>query len=235
MNEQLDKEKLVLDFFIKHPSSYIREIAEATKVSKSSVQRYLQRNAGYRLDTGVTIGEQLRCNQESGRKKGGETYFQNNTPTRGEKGQFTGSKASTTEEDKVEQKKRDIIFLCNYYVDNYPITFKEMAEQLEELELFTKDYIYHCLTINNLEEIVGEEIASEIYKKLDSSRYSFDKKVGYILSEAPFDLTPGEDMVIGLRRNNKSQEEVARIIGVSRGTIQKWEMKAIDKIKGVKK
>ena len=237
MKEQLEREKKVLEYFIEHPTAYIREIAEKTGIPKSSVQRYLQKYAKFRLENGLTIEEQLQKNQDQGRKKGGITYYQNNEPTREENGRFTGSEAASCEQDKNELKKRDIIFFCDYYLEHYPITFKEMAEDLKELEKVgvTKGYIYHCVTANDLENIIGADKAEEVHRRLEASRYSFDKKAGKKVEDLPIELSPREAMVAGLRRDNHSQEQVGRIIGVSKGTIQKWEKRAIEKMKGVKR
>lgn len=229
MKEQLEKEKLVLEYFMNHPNSFIRDIAEETGVPKSSVQRYLQKYSIIRLSTGLTIEEQLKKNQNLGRQKGGIHYFQNNAPIRDENGKFTGSEYSPSDVDKVEAKKRDILFLATYYIDHYPITCDEMSKQLEELG-YTKDYIYHCLTSASLGEIIGESLAEEVDERLTSARYSFDKKVGSRHIDEEISLTPREEVIASLRKQNTSQKQVGRILGVSRGTIQKWESRMIQKI-----
>lgn len=234
MKEQIEREKIVFDYFISNPTAYIQEISIATGIPKSSVQRYLKKFSGYVLDTGLTIAEQLKVNQLEGKKKGGLTYFQNNTATKNEKGQFTGSKATPTEMDKPGARIQNIRFLCEYYIDRYPITIQEMADDLESIGLFTKDYIYRCITATDLAQIVGEDTAEEVEARLDSAKYSFDRKIGgknQEVEDDDWDLTPGEAMVIGLRKGNHSQEQTAKILGVSRQTVQNWESSAIEKIK----
>lgn len=231
---QKTKEQIVFEFFVEHPTAYISEIAASTGISKSSIQRYLQKRAKSLLDNGLTIGEQLQLNKDRGRKKGGEISFQNNEPTRDENGKFTGSVSSPTADNKVEAKKQDIIFLCTYYYDHFPITFEQMAEDLKDIPHFTKDYIYDCLTSPYLEEILGEEFAEEIRIKLDSSRNTFIKKVGHAVATLPDDLSPRERIVAGLRANNVDQNEVERMLGLSKGEVQSIEESAAEKLRGRK-
>lgn len=164
------KKNLVLEYLLEHPYAFIAEIAEETKISKSSVQRYLDSFSDVIIPaTNQTVKDQLRINKLRGQRKGGITSFENNDSIKDESGKFIGSvKAQTT--DKELQKQKDIIFISNYYLMKGQISLQELANELSEIGIYTKDYVYDCLTDQRLSGLIGEYQADEIARRLREAR-----------------------------------------------------------------
>lgn len=230
------KDIIVLEYFLKHPDSFISEISDALSISKSSVQRYLQKHLEVVIeDRGITIKEQLEINKSKGKKKGGNNFFKNNDLVRDEQGKIIGSKKTPSTIDKEEQKKKDIILITNYYLEHPSSTLDEIASLFEELGMFTRTYVYECLTGSKTEEILGKEKFKKIKETLEANQYSFKRKVSDIDIESIIelaDLTEDEKKLIKLRMTgNVSLDELAKKFGVSRTTIEEYEKKAIEKLR----
>ena len=171
-----NKERIIIDYIKEHPFSYIHEISEATSISRSTIQRCLEKHNNIIIpSTRLTIEEQMRENQIRGKRKGGLSSFQNNTFIKDEEGHFNGCVKGTTI-DKEEKKRQDIVFICKYYLTNYPMTLEEIAKELEDTKMYTKSYIYRCLTDPRVVELIGVETAKELSLKLKTSRQALSKK-----------------------------------------------------------
>ena len=178
MHEEIERKKrLVLSYLQDHPTAYIGEISDATGIPKSTVQRYLE---GFKdriiLKTNLTVKEQLKLNKLRGQRKGGITSFENNDTVKDERGRFTGSIKSTSE-DKELQKQKDILVIGTYYLYRKQISLQEVADELTKIGTygtFTKDYVYDCLTDQRLSGLMGEDSAREIELRLnDAYKSSF--------------------------------------------------------------
>lgn len=240
MHEAKPKDIIVLEYFLKNPDSFISEISEALSISKSSIQRYLQKYLDVVIeDRNITIKEQLEINRRNGQKKGGNNSFKNNDPIRDASGNFIGSVKTTSQVDKEEQKKKDIILITNYYLENPSSTLDEVASFFEELGMFSKYYVYECLTGSKTKEILGEETFRKIKEILEANQYSFKRKVSDIDIESIIelaDLTEDEKKLIKLRMTgNISLDELAKEFGVSRTTVEEYEKKAIEKLRKANK
>ena len=167
-----EKEKVTVEYFIKNPDAYIREISLALNIPKSSIQRYLQKNSNIVIVTkGITIGEQLGINKIKGNKQGGENYYIENDFLKDSDGKFIGSK-KTTDKNKLKQKEKDIKLISKYYLDHKELSLEEVANFFSEVEIFTKSYVYDCLTSSRSKEILGEETYLEIQENLRKNRTS---------------------------------------------------------------
>ena len=166
------KENDTVEYFIKNPDAYIREISIALKIPKSSIQRYLQKNSDTIIDTrGITIGDQLAINKLKGNKQGGDKSYIENDCIKDSEGKFVGSK-KTTNKDKLDQKEKDIKLISEYYLNHKDLSLEEVANFFSEIELYTKSNVYYCLTSNRTKEILGEEIYSKIQENLKKNRTS---------------------------------------------------------------
>ena len=177
MQEYIDeKERKVIDYIKENPHAFIHEIAEATYISRSSVQRYLEKYKNIIIPrTRLTIEEQMKVNQLLGRRKGGLSSFQKNTSIKDEEGHFQGCVKDNNQE-KEFKKRQDIIMICNYYLANYPKTLVEISKELEDTGIYTKSYIYRCLTDPRVVELLGVEKAKELSLKLKTSRQALSRK-----------------------------------------------------------
>lgn len=171
MNEEVERKKrIVIEYISEHPYAYIGEISEATGISKSSVQRYLESAKDKVIQsTGLTIEEQLKINKLRGQRKGGITSFENNDSIKDETGRFVGS-IKTQSQEKELQKQRDILVIATYYLSKSQISLQELADELSVIGKYTKDYIYDCLTDQRLSGLIGKERTIEIIKRLRESR-----------------------------------------------------------------
>lgn len=166
----IDKREIIYNYFINNPNKTISEIAEETGISSSSVQRYLQYFANRIIPTtGLTVHDQLQHNKKEGLRKGGINSFRNNDSTKNEAGLFSGSTPTATTYDKEERKRQDIIMICNYFMDHYPITLNQMAEDLGGFG-YTKDYIHKCLHDDRVVELIGVEKSRELSIKFTTIR-----------------------------------------------------------------
>ena len=148
------KERMIIEYIKKHPYAQIGEISEKTYISKSSVDRCLDKYKNIIIpSTKLTIEEQMRENRIMNRKESSQELIKEN-----------------------EQKRQDIIFICNYYLVNYPMTLVEITKELEDSRMYTKSYIYKCLTDSRVVELLGKEKAKELSIKLKISRYALSRK-----------------------------------------------------------
>jgi hypothetical protein len=140
MSQNTEKEKkqeIVINYFMEHPTMYINDIANATGIPKSTVQRYLQNNDDLIIPgTNLTIREQLKLNKMNGQKKGGINSFRNNDHIKDENGKFIGSVQTTSTIDKEENKRLDIKLLCTYFLEHSTLTMDEMNH------IFNERFIY---------------------------------------------------------------------------------------------
>ncbi len=232
-----DNEKRVVKYFLENPNASMIQISEATGISKSSVQRYLNKPAIANMvipSLGCMIKEKLQQNLIKGRQKGGRNTFSLYDSIKDEQGHFVGLQATKTD-SKEELKKEDIKMIVNFF-SHYPYyTLEQMAKELDNK--YTSDYIYKCLTDSRVEEIFGGVIASAINKQLSDNKYSILKKYGDYFDETHFEqanLTPEEIHILKMRfdgENIKSSEAVAFMLGISKTMVNKIEDRALEKIK----
>ena len=165
MFENIDeKEKIVIEYIKENPDAFIKDISEATHISKSSVQRYLEKYKNIIIpSTRLTIEEQMRENQSRGRRKGGLSSFQKNVSMKDEQGHFQGC-SQKPDVNREQQKQKDIILICNYYLDNYPKTLMEITKELEEIKVFSKSYVQKCLYDPRVVELLGKEKSQELQR-----------------------------------------------------------------------
>lgn len=92
--EKIHKMVKVIEVFLETGLSDI-EVGELTRVSSSSVQRYLTDEKTiiemYGPKVYLEIQKKRLENKKKGLAKGGTTFAQNNIPTKQEDGKFTGS------------------------------------------------------------------------------------------------------------------------------------------------
>ena len=164
------KKNLALEYLLEHPYAFIAEISRATGISKSSVQRYLESFSDVIIpETNQTVKDQLRINKLRGQRKGGITSFENNDQVKDESGKFIGS-IKAQSQDKELQKQKDILFISTYYLSKGQISLQDLASELSEIGIYTKDYVYDCLTDQRLSGLIGETSAMEITRRLRDAR-----------------------------------------------------------------
>lgn len=233
-----DKEKLVIEYFLENPESYIGEVAEATGIPRSTVQRYLKKYSHLSLgkDFNLTIGKQLEINQQRGKVQGGRSSFIHNKATRDASGHFTGS-VSDYDPHKEEKKQKDIQLICTYYLSHKSASLSEVADAFHELFDFSRDYVYDCLLDSRIPVIMGEDKANEIVENLEKNQRGFFRKLKEDevseedLKNVP--LTERERAVFQTRYQNPSVSltQIAKMYGVSKTAIAKLEDSAIEKIR----
>ena len=230
MASKEEKELRVLEYFLEHPTTYIKEIAEETGIPRSSVQRYLQKYEDVLIPScGRTIREQLEINRRNGQREGGKNFFLRHNATKGKNGRFTGSILS--EENNLERKKIDIYLICNYYLLSYPISLTDFQKELRGC--FTKDYLYDCLTCSLAIDVMGVAEFQKIQKCLchSKSSYVYKKEGVSIPCEG---LTEEEKEILFLREDDLSLEEIGKKFGLSKTSIGVREDKIFQKIKDMK-
>lgn len=165
------KEKEAVEYFIKNPDLFISEISRDLNISKSSIQRYLQKNSARVITVrGITIGEQLEINKSKGNKKGGETSFQKNDFVKAKDGTFIGCKKTKSKIDKVKRKETDIKLISTYYLQNKDLSLEDLTNLFTEVGLYSKSYVYDCLTGERTKEVLGEDTYNEIISNLSKNR-----------------------------------------------------------------
>ncbi len=238
MNE---KEKCIIAYFLAHPDSYIKDVAEATGISRSSVQRCLQKYSDLSIgssDNNLTIGQQLRANQYRGKVQGGRTSFLHNRHIQDEHGHFQGS-VRDVDLKREDKKREDIRIICTYYLANKSFTLSEIADSLGELYDYSRDYVYDCLLDSRVSSVIGEDQAAQVEQTLEANRSDFYKKLGDIdLNDEILDAAGLSDKgraVITERKEspNMTLTSIANRYGVSRAAVAKLEDKAFAKIQEV--
>ncbi len=175
MNQE-EKEKLVVDYFMDHPTKYIKDIADEVNIPRSTVQRYLEKYKKIKIKgQETTIEEQLKQNKRNGQKEGGLRFFEKNDSIKSEDGRFIGSMI-TDKKDKEKQKQRDIIIIANYYLENATKTLSDIASELEEIGPYTRDYVYDCLKDSRLVELIGIEKTSFIQTLLKRRKTTSEER-----------------------------------------------------------
>ena len=225
----------VVDFFKNNPTASIIDIGNSTGVSKSSVQRILNKPSYCNIIiplTGNTIRDQLALNKLNGRKKGGINSFNNIIILRDDSGKIIGSMVDTTGIDKEKNKQDDIVKIVKFFEINQYYTLGQIASELN----YSRDYVYDCLTSPKVEEIFGHTVSVFIIDTLNNNNYGFLKKFSDKLDLDLFEsagLTEREIQVILCRYNNgeiQSSDAVARILGCSRQAITSTENRALVKL-----
>lgn len=169
MGEVESKRVYIYRFFLTNPDLSIGEISKLTGISRSSVQRYLKHYSHEIIPgRGISIGKQLEKNMLEGRRRGGINSFKKNDFMKDSDGHFTGSNPTGLDYDKEEKKKNDILLICDYFLDHYPITLDEMVEELEGV--YTRYYISSCLHDNRVVEVLGIDKSKLLVEKLNSVR-----------------------------------------------------------------
>ncbi len=241
----LSAKQVVVDYFLEHPTATNLEISQQTAISKSSVQRYLSAVdvKGIPIPgTGRTIAEQIQFNTKKARQKGGRNTFQKYSAQKNEAGHFVGIAEDSLSEDKEEAKRQDIRNIILYFSKNPYKTIEEIAGDLSSVKIgnakkvYTRDYVYRCLTDPRVGEMFGEDMAQQILSQLDQNRYGLLRKTNGSLDPSYYDeagLTEKEKEVLLFRfqdGNILSASEVAEHFGVSKTTILNLEDSAIAKI-----
>lgn len=230
-----EKEKMILEYFYSHPDLFIPEIAKDLGFSKSTVQRYLQKNGENEIPgRKIKIKKQLELNKSRGNKKGGIESFKLNDSTKDSKGRFTGSKKTISTEDKEQVKEEDIKRICTFFITHQDKTLDDLASELSDVGLYTRDYIYDCLTDRRIKALLGEESFEEIRKILDSNRRSFLKKINEMNVDELISissLTEQEREIIIERLDGKTLDQISEKLDISRSAVLKHENTAIEKMK----
>ena len=160
----MDRDELIIDYFIKHPESFIKEIAEANHISRSTIQRTLNKYLNRFVPNGNTIGEQLRINKIKGNLNGGIQSSIMTLSIKDENGQFIGSIKVSSDFD------RKIINEARYYL-NHKNNMKDVAvhfnisirtlqlhfKKLEEIDLGTYTLVREK---QNLNQQIGRSVSS---------------------------------------------------------------------------
>lgn len=233
-----EKEKKVVDYFLEHPDAYISEVVKETGISKSSVQRYLQKYGDtYIHSLNKTIKDQLKENKTRGQRLGGIHSFQNNDFVKDDAGHFIGNVVSTATYDKESKKREDIVRIVTYYLNNKTITLNDLANVFSELYGYSRDYVYDCLLDTRVSEILGDEKAKEVEENLSNNRNTFLRKIsdlGLTLENInqDFGLTELERKVFDERffSPDTSLTSMEEKFQMSKSALLKHENKAIAKI-----
>lgn len=233
--KQSEKEIKVLEYFYSHPNVYMREMSREIHIPRATIQRYLQKNSNTKIPgTNITIRQQLEINKSRGNREGGIESFKSNDSTKDNKGRFTGSKKTTFTEDKEQLKKEDIKRICTFFINHKDKTLDELASELSEAGLYTRDYIYDCLTDKRIKNLLGEETFDEIRNILDSNRKSFLKKINEMNVDELISissLTEQEREIIIERLDGKTLDQISEELHLSRSALLKHENSAIEKMK----
>ena len=244
MTETQEKYKLVVNYFIDNPTYTMIDIANQTGISKSSVQRILNKDEyadKIISKTGRTIKEQLTYNLNMGKKKGGKNSFQYNIALKDDNGKFIGSVENYDYIDNEEIKQQDIELIVDYYCTHSTDTLESIVEQINDKynKKYTKAYVYNCLLDQRVEALFEPIVSEEIKNQLSNNYQGFFKKFGFISMDletlSKYDLTDREIAILLYRFNNgkiKSTQEAAQHFNCSKTVITKIEDKALEKITG---
>jgi len=240
--KEIDKNELVVNYFLENPTSTMIEISNSICVSKSTVQRILNKECFSSLiipSTGRTIKEQLSHNLSMGKKKGGKNSFQYNTAIKDENGKFVGSVFNYDYIDHEAIKQQNIELIVKYYCYNSTESLEEIVEKINELynKDFTKDYVYDCLLDSRVEALFGPIVSEEIKNQLSYNVHGFFRKFGFISMDkqtlSMYNLNEREIAVLLYRFNDgklKSTQETAEHFNCSKTVITNIENSALEKI-----
>lgn len=233
--EQSEKEIKILEYFYSHPNVYMREMSREIHIPRATIQRYLQKNSNKKIPgTNITIRQQIELNKSRGNREGGIKSFKLNDSTKDSKGRFTGSKKTIFIKDKEQVKEEDIKRICTFFITHQDKTLDDLASELSDVGLYTRDYIYDCLTDKRIKNLLGEESFEEIRNILDSNRRSFLKKINGMDVEdliSISSLTEQEREIIIERLNGKTLDQISEELDISRSALLKHENTAIEKMK----
>ena len=165
--------------FLEHPTytmSELSELPELKGISKSSIQRYLNDSIIINLlgqDTYDNVQALLKKNVIAARQKGGINSFKNNVQVQDSQGRFVASvKVDNT--SKVEQKAKHIVTFSEIFLSNPSLSLQEMVEFYNKNnttgEVVTRDYVYDCLTSNQVSSLLGKIISDQISEQLQQRR-----------------------------------------------------------------
>ena len=116
----MSRDEIIIDYFMMHPESFIKDIAEATCISRSTIQRTLNKYLYRVLPNGNTIGDQLKINKIKGNLNGGIQSSLMTLSIKDEDGKFIGSIKVSSDFD------RKIINEARYYL-THKNNMKEVA------------------------------------------------------------------------------------------------------------
>lgn len=238
-NNILEKRELVVSYFLEYPNSTLQEISNATGISSSSCQRYLNlpEYCGLIISkTGNTISDQLKINKALGNKQGGRTTFKRYKAQKDEAGKFIGFINNEFCIDAENKKRDDIVKIVTYFSKNPYVTLTEIENFFGEL--YTSDYIYDCLNDSRVKEIFGNIISSAITEQLSRNNYSILKKYNGLWDKDIFvnaGLTEHEIEILMYRYTKEgdihSAEATGIQFGISKSAVTKTENIAIKKLK----
>jgi len=114
------RDDFIVNYFMEHPDSFIKDIAIETQISRSTIQRTLNKYSHKILANGNTIGEQLIINKTKGNLYGGITSAKMTLSIKDSDGKFIGSIKVSNDFD------RKILNEARYYL-THNNTMKEVA------------------------------------------------------------------------------------------------------------
>ena len=237
-----EKQRRVIQYFLDNPNASMDMIAAATKISKSSCQRYLSMPEYSSIlipSTGNTIEQQLKANKLLGNQKGGRTTFATHTVQKDESGKFVGTQKDVEDVDKEAKKRDDIKRIVRYFSQNPYDTLDTMVEFFDKV--YTRDYIYACLNDPRVDELFGKLIARAVRQQLDDNRYSimqkFEDNWGQDLFIAA-GLSEREIEILNLRFSNNvitSADAVALQLQITHQMFSRIENRALGKLEEYQK
>lgn len=237
-----EKQRRVIQYFLDNPNASMDMIAAATKISKSSCQRYLSMPEYSSIlipSTGNTIEQQLKANKLLGNQKGGRTTFATHTVQKDESGKFIGTQKDVEDVDKEAKKRDDIKRIVRYFSQHPYDTLDTMVEFFDKV--YTRDYIYACLNDPRVDELFGKLIARAVRQQLDDNRYSimqkFEDNWGQDLFIAA-GLSEREIEILNLRFSNNvitSADAVALQLQITHQMVSRIENRALGKLEEYQK
>ena len=204
-----EKQRRVVEYFLENPTSSMDMVAAATKISKSSCQRYLTMPEYSSIlipSTGNTIEQQLKANRLLGNQKGGRTTFATHTVQKDESGKFVGTVKDAEDVEKEAKKKDDIKRIVRYFSQHPYDTLDAMVEFFDKV--YTRDYIYACLNDPRVDELFGKLIARAVRQQLADNRYSIMQKFEDNWGQELFDAAGLSEREIEINVNSKAFMDV---------------------------
>lgn len=116
----MTRDELIIQYFIDHPDSFIKDIAASTHISRSTVQRTLKKYYNVLLPNGNTIEEQLRINKIQGNLNGGIQSSIMTLSIKDGEGRFIGSIKVSSDFERM------IVNEARFYL-NHSLTMKGVA------------------------------------------------------------------------------------------------------------